>query len=70
MCGKNLMIDIINSFDYRKGKKNGGREALRQVGYLMQQIKQENDFENYEDSWNQLFEKICESLDSEVTSND
>lgn len=56
------MTDIIKPFDYRKGKRNGGREALRQVGYLMREIEEENNYENYEKSWEELEQKIADSL--------
>lgn len=56
------MTEFIKSFDYRKGKKNGGKEALRQVGYLMREIEDDNDYSDYEDSWEKLEEKIAEAL--------
>ena len=56
------MNDIIKPYDYRKGKKNGGREALRQIGYLMREIEEKNDFEDYEESWKELEQKIVDSL--------
>lgn len=54
------MSDIIKPFDYRKGKRNGGREALRQVGYLMRELEKEND--DYEEAWIELEKKIADSL--------
>jgi len=56
------MSNIIKPFDYKKGKRNGGREAIRQVGYLMRQIEEENNYENYEESWKELEKKIANSL--------
>jgi len=61
------MSDIIKPFDYRKGKTNGGREALRQVGYLMRQIEEENDYETYEECWKELEQKIADSLSKQVS---
>ena len=55
--------DIIKGFDYRKGKRNGGREAIKQVGRLMQKIEEEHDFQEYEDCWNELVEELSKAVE-------